>query len=300
MEAVNQNIDLLQIIEVEVAGNIYGVNILKVKEILEKQEYTNLPNSPKAMTGLFNHRGDVIPVINLYEALNIPKEQPEDHNILLLNFNDTMTAFEVDSVIGTSTHNWDNISSLDDILKLDDVKNNYTGIIKNDEKMIILLDFESIVAKVNGKAVMANLSTTTASVSAGNKTKLQEDNKEIRIVYAEDSGLMSELIKKELNNAGYTNLVPFKDGKTVTEYINTTDDDVNLFILDIEMPFVNGFTITKQVKEHKKHKDTPVILFSSLINDEIRTRGDAAGADCQISKPEIGELIDVVNKLLNN
>ena len=81
------------------------------------------------------------------------------------------------------------------------------------------------------------------------------------------------------------------------ERVEKEIDDIDLFILDIEMPYINGFTLTETIKG--KNKDKPVILFSSLINDKNRNKGEEVGANYQISKPDIPDLIKVVNSLFS-
>ncbi len=71
-------------------------------------------------------------------------------------------------------------------------------------------------------------------------------------------------------------------------------------ITDIEMPLMDGHRLTKLVKEDDETKDIPVVIFSSLVNDEMKKKGEALGADAQLSKPEIGNLVKVVDELVLN
>lgn len=73
---------------------------------------------------------------------------------------------------------------------------------------------------------------------------------------------------------------------------------VNLIITDIEMPEMDGHRLTKLVKDDKELKKIPLIIFSSMINDELMIKGKSLGADEQLSKPEIGHLVEVIDKLL--
>ena len=79
---------------------------------------------------------------------------------------------------------------------------------------------------------------------------------------------------------------------------NSLDEHVKLIITDIEMPLMDGHRLTRLVKENDKTKDIPVVIFSSLVNDEMKRKGEALGADAQISKPEIGNLVKIVDGLL--
>lgn len=293
MEMVNQNIDRLQIVEIILGNNTYGVNILKVQEILVKQSYVEVPSSNKNVKGIFNYRGDVIPIVNLHKSLGM-EDSNNIKNTLVLNFNNKLYGFEVDDVVGTSTYAWDLVAEVGEELK-NHRDNSYTGIINDGEKLIMLIDFEAIAGDLSG------ISEEEYSHDLDNLDLSSiEEITDINIAFAEDSGMMSQVIKTELLNAGFENINSFIDGKSALEYIDTTENQVDLFILDIEMPYVNGFTLTKEIRKSSKFKDTPVILFSSLINDQIKSRGEEVGANYQISKPDVKELINIVIKVLND
>ena len=78
----------------------------------------------------------------------------------------------------------------------------------------------------------------------------------------------------------------------------TLKDHVQCVITDIEMPLMDGHRLTKLIKEDDETKDIPVIIFSSLVNDEMKRKGEALGANAQLSKPEIGNLVRVVDGLV--
>lgn len=293
MEAVNQDLEKLQIVELVLNGNTYGVNILKVQEILVQQPYIEVPNSNEDVKGIFNYRGNVIPIINLHKALNM-EDSEIIKNTLVLNFNNVLYAFEVDDVIGTSTYEWDVVEDVNEGLK-NHSQNSYTGIINDGEKIIMIIDFETIIGRLDGLTEEASYN----ELENFDFSKIEKFT-DINIAFAEDSGMMSLVIKAELLKAGFENINSFVDGKSALEYIENTDDQIDLFILDIEMPYVNGFTLTTKIRESEKFKDTPVILFSSLINDENKSRGEKVGADYQVSKPDLNRLISIVGKVLDD
>ncbi|MDE6054210.1 MAG: response regulator, partial [Lachnospiraceae bacterium] len=78
----------------------------------------------------------------------------------------------------------------------------------------------------------------------------------------------------------------------------TLDNEVHLLITDIEMPLMDGHRLTKLVKSDEETKHIPVIIFSSLVNEEMKRKGEDLGADAQLSKPEIGNLVRVIDELL--
>ena len=76
------------------------------------------------------------------------------------------------------------------------------------------------------------------------------------------------------------------------------DQVVQCVITDIEMPMMDGHRLTKLIKEDDKTKNIPVIIFSSLVNEEMMRKGESLGADAQLSKPEIGNLVRIIDELV--
>ena len=124
------------------------------------------------------------------------------------------------------------------------------------------------------------------------------------LVIAEDSILLQKMIDDALQRAGFTEVKNFNNGQEAWDYLksirNDSDlyDKVNLIITDIEMPEMDGHRLTKLVKDDPKLKVLPVVIFSSLIDDQMRLKGEQLGADEQLTKPEIGNLVHVIDKLL--
>ena len=113
------------------------------------------------------------------------------------------------------------------------------------------------------------------------------------------------MLKKCLTKAGYSHLIPTSNG---LEAWNTLDrmmkdgavigKDISLVITDIEMPQMDGHHLTKKIKEDPRFEGLPVVIFSSLVNDEMKRKGEALGVDAQLSKPEIGRLVHQLDLLL--
>ena len=126
----------------------------------------------------------------------------------------------------------------------------------------------------------------------------------VPILIAEDSILLNKLIVDSLRKAGYDNLIHTCDGQEAWDVIceckkkGTLKDHVQCVITDIEMPRMDGHRLTKLIKGDDETKDIPVVIFSSLVNDEMKKKGDALGADAQLSKPEIGNLVKVIDELV--
>jgi len=160
---------------------------------------------------------------------------------------------------------------------------------------VTILDFEKIVAEIAPE--------TTIQISEVEEMGDRPicDNP---LVIAEDSILLQKMIDDSLQRAGFTNVKNFNNGKEAWDYLASVRGDsdlydkVNLVITDIEMPEMDGHRLTKLIKEDSRLKVLPVVIFSSLINEQMRIKGEELGADEQLTKPEIGNLVHVIDRLL--
>ena len=132
----------------------------------------------------------------------------------------------------------------------------------------------------------------------------ERERNDVPILIAEDSPLLNKLIVDSLHKAGYSNLIHTENGQQAYEVIQeckkegTLDQHVKCVITDIEMPIMDGHRLTKLIKDDDETKNIPVVIFSSLVNEEMKRKGEALGANAQLSKPEIGNLVRVVDELV--
>ena len=285
----------LEVLEFELGGNAYGINVAKIKEIIPYQKVTPVPNSHPSIEGIFIPRDTMITAIDLKNCLQRGVSQ-EGGLFIITNFNKLDIAFHVDQVKGIHRISWENIikpgatvSSAEESIS--------TGIVKLDERLIIILDFEKIVTDINPET---GLKVSEIDEMEG-RTRTKND---VPILIAEDSVLLNRLIVDSLKKAGYNNLIHTCNGQEAWDVIceckkkGTLKEHVQCIITDIEMPMMDGHRLTKLVKEDDMTKDIPVVIFSSLVNEEMRRKGEALGADAQLSKPEIGNLVKVVDGLV--
>ena len=131
----------------------------------------------------------------------------------------------------------------------------------------------------------------------------ERERRDVPVLIAEDSVLLNKLIVDSLKKAGYHNLIHTKNGQEAYDVIQdckrdgTLKEHVQCLITDIEMPLMDGHRLTKLVKEDPETADIPIVIFSSLVNDEMKRKGEALGANAQLSKPEIGNLVRIIDEL---
>lgn len=282
----------LEILEFTVNGEHYGINVIKVREILEIANLTKLPLTNPSMAGITLTRGEIISVVNLNYVFDDTVEGKEVSRVIVCEFNQTQIAFTFDDIIGIHRITWKD-------LKKPGYSSSNSSVIGNviyEERIILLLDFEKIVTDINPDIGM-NLGSVEHIKSL--------DRSKVKLVLADDSKMIRELIRDTLSSVGYEDMKSFDDGEQVLEYLlelvnekgEDFSEDAHVLITDIEMPQMDGHTLTRKVKEHEVLKDLPVIIFSSLITDDLRHKGSAVGADAQISKPEIGDLVELVDRM---
>lgn len=283
----------LEVLEFTVAGNSYGINVAKIREIITYQPVTPVPNSHPSIEGIFMPRDVMITAIDLRNCLQ--RGTSEAGGLFIVtNFNKLDIAFHVDSVVGIHRVSWKDIikpgatvSTTEDGIS--------TGIIKFDEKLIIILDFEKIVTDINPET---GLKTTEIDALG------ERHRSDVPILIAEDSALLNKLIVDSLKKAGYHNLIHTENGEEAYKVIQECKEEgslkqhVQCVITDIEMPIMDGHRLTKLIKDDDETKDIPVIIFSSLVNEEMKRKGASLGANAQLSKPEIGNLVKVIDSLV--
>ncbi|MCM1128083.1 MAG: chemotaxis protein [Lachnospiraceae bacterium] len=283
----------LEVLEFVLDGNAYGINVAKIKEIIPYQTVTPVPNAHPSIEGIFMPRDTMITAIDLKNCLQ--RGVSEAGGLFIItNFNQLDIAFHVDQVRGIHRVSWKNIikpgatvSSAEEGIS--------TGIVKIEDRLIIILDFEKIVTDINPE--------TGLKVSEIEEMGVR-GRSSVPILIAEDSVLLNRLIVESLKQAGYDNLIHTCDGQEAYDVIckakaeGTLKQTVQCIITDIEMPLMDGHRLTKLVKSDEQTKDIPVIIFSSLVNDDMRRKGNSLGADAQLSKPEIANLVRVIDDLV--
>ena len=286
----------LEIMEFTVGVELFGINIAKIREIMRAQETKRMPNSHNFVEGIFKQRGEVITVIDLAKCLNIERTENKSHDIFILtHFNKLNFAFRVESVVGIDRVSWEDIKKPDKVIYSgeDSVA---TAIAEYKDRLITILDFEKIIADISPETSI----TLDRLDELGDRVESQK-----KILVAEDSMMLSNLIIGFLHKSGYKNTVKFNNGKEAWDYLTEAKNSglpisnyVSCIVSDIEMPLMDGHRLTKLIKTDDELKHIPVILFSSLISDELRIKGQEVGADEQITKPEIVELVNIIDRLI--
>ncbi|WP_456275696.1 chemotaxis protein [Bacillus sp. AK128] len=284
----------LEIVEFTIGENKFGINVIKVKEIIQPAPVTKIPRSHPNIEGIIDIRGEVLPVVDVAKALGYPvSSQPVHDKFIVAEFNKTKMVFHVHSVSQIHRISWEDIEKPSEMYQ--GLESQIIGVVKQEQGMILLLDFEKIVVDINPSSGI----TMDRIAALG---KRERSTKKLMVV--EDSSLLRKLIQDTLTEAGYTNLTFFENGKEALLYLdqlkaqNVVKEELQIIITDIEMPQMDGHHLTKVVKEDATLSMLPVVIFSSLITEDQLHKGKQVGADAQISKPEIAELVQKIDQLI--
>lgn len=285
----------LEIMEFTIAGELFGINVAKVREIMMAVPIKRMQQSHPDVEGVFRPRDEVVTVIDLAQYLGLPpSESPERDIFIITTFNNLDFAFHVHTVVGIDRISWTRMQKPDPLIYGGN-EGVATGIAEFEGRLITILDFEKIIAEINPQT----------SIQFSDLEKLGERRRsEKPILIAEDSMLLGKLILESLHRSGYVNTIKCDNGQEAWDFLCETkasgdpiETHVACIVSDIEMPQMDGHRLTKLVKEDQVLKRTPLILFSSLINDAMRLKGEELGADAQISKPEIARLVSLIDSL---
>ena len=285
----------IEVMQFTINNSLYGINVAKVKEIIVSAPVKSMPHAHPAVEGIFKPRDLVITVVDLPRyLLGVETEKGPKDLFIVTNFNKMNIAFRVHTVVGISRISWKDIQKPDKTMSGGN-EGVATGIAQCGSDLVTILDFEKIVAEIAPE--------TTIQMSEIDQLG-ERQRSDAAILVAEDSVLLSKMIEEALHKSGYVNTRMFPDGQELWNYLNSIrgeklDKNVSLVITDIEMPQMDGHRLTKLIKDDREFTHLPLIIFSSLITEEMRRKGKELGADEQMSKPEIGHLVRVIDHLLD-
>ncbi|MGG4000246.1 chemotaxis protein [Anoxybacillus kestanbolensis] len=285
----------LEIVEFLVGDNRFAINVIKVKEIIQPIAPTKVPHAHPYIEGIIELRGEVLPLIDLAKALGFgPSSNPAQDKYIVAEFNQQKVVFHVHNVTQIHRISWKQIEKPSQMYQ--GLESQIIGVVKLNGNMILLLDFEKIVVDINPQS----------GIHVDRVKKLgQRDRSNKKLIVAEDSPLLRKLLHDTLAEAGYVYVEFFENGEDALHYLQSivekgkpVESEVQLVITDIEMPQMDGHHLTKRIREHDKLKHLPVVIFSSLITDDLRHKGERVGATAQVSKPEIAELVQVIDQYI--
>lgn len=270
--------------------NIYGINVSKIKEIIkypDPKEIISVHGKSEVLEGMINLRGEVVPIVNLAKWLNMkePKEPSiaKNKKIIVANFNNVTVGFVVHEAKRIRRFLWSDIKPPNDVLS-SQYENKIIGTINNvddedKDKVLLIIDFEKICEEL-GIFGAENVERIEKDIA---NTKI---SRKANVLIADDSSIARKIIKEAIKPIT-EKLYETKDGQEAWELLNTLYETSNgnikslldLVITDVEMPNMDGFTLTKKIKEDQRFELLPVVINTSLSGGANLAKAKSVGAD---------------------
>jgi two-component system chemotaxis response regulator CheV len=290
--------------ECDEAGNVvpcyYGVNVAKVREIIRLPHLWKVLNSHPAIPGMIKLRDRVHTVIDLSVMLNKKVGSLKADRVIVLEFNRLVVAVLVHSVSRIYRISWEQVEP--------PVKTGHssqvTGLVKMDNRIILVLDFEKIVGELYREYALNDNPLLLTEVSEEQAL----DRSRINVLVADDSPFIRNTICSTLRKAGYT-VIEAENGEEAWEIVkakqemcrqnkNTITDELSLLITDIEMPKMDGLHLTSRIKREDELKALPIIIFSSMASDDNIRKWQDLGAAGILTKPDLPNLVEMADRLV--
>lgn len=301
LDSVNQRTQLvgqnrLELLLFKLVGRQrFGINVFKVREVLQCPPLTKMPHQDGYIKGVAHIRGQTISVIDLSKATGGPEIQETGNNfIIIAEYNRSVQGFLVAGVERITTLSWQDIMPPPEGAG----KSNYlTAVTEIENEMVSILDVEKILNEIS--PVSTDLSEGVADASVG-----QEIGDRV-IMIADDSTVARNQVKRALEPLGL-NMLLAKNGQDALDQLKSVCEEcerditerVALLISDIEMPEMDGYTLTAEIKNSELLKPLPVILHTSLSGVFNNAMVEKVGAEDFIPKFHPDELANAVKKWL--
>lgn len=303
LDSVNQRTQLvgqnrLELLLFKLIGRQrFGINVFKVREVMPCPRLTLLPRQDKFIKGVAHIRGQTISVIDLSKATGGPEiVQTDDSFVIIAEYNRSVQGFLVAGVERIVTLSWKDIMPPPEGTG----KSSYlTAVTEIDKEMVSILDVEKILNEIS--PISTELSEGVADETVG------EEVGDRVIMIADDSTVARNQVKRALEPLGL-NMLLAKNGQdalnqleAIAEQCNTSiTEKVALLISDIEMPEMDGYTLTAEIKQNERMRDVPVILHTSLSGVFNNAMVEKVGAEDFIPKFHPDELATAVKKWLKH
>ena len=283
----------VEILEFYLGDQGFGINIAKIAQIIpyDRSKLTVVPHDNPAFLGTLLWQGQTIPLIDLSVFLRHNRQEAELPIVLVTEFNGVRNGFLTDGVNRIHRISWQAISPMGALL--DRYTSVCTGSIHIDGNDILLTDFEYIISSINPETSVS-FRRMDAKSAAGRGDKM--------VIFVEDSAFIRNTIAGQLDKLGFSQLMVFENGQEACDHIRNRVDTVSglpaLVVTDIEMPKMDGLALCRVIKKELQLDAVPVVLFSSLINEQMAFKCREVGADAFLTKPRVDELVGVMDRLL--
>ncbi|NMF88889.1 chemotaxis protein [Aromatoleum petrolei] len=273
----------------------FGINVFKVREVSATPFITRAPNMPAGVEGLISLRGNVIPVLSLAKILGLARPgEPLGGSMMVTEYSKRTLGFLVAGVDRIIRVDWDKVRAPDNVSS--NVHNYITAITElPDGKLVSIVDVETVLATTFGDAVVGNISPIP-------------DGEDYEVFYVDDSGVARRKIAEVLDKLGvrHKHAVNGLEAWTRLQGMashaqqigHRVSDELDLILVDAEMPEMDGYVLTRNIKADSRFDGIPVVMHSSLSSEANRAMGKRVGVDAYVAKFDADALADTLRPLL--
>ncbi len=276
---------------------VFGLNVFKIREVITMPEVTHAPDMPEGVEGMVSLRGNMIPIINLAKFCDVETEV-EPKILIVTEYNRSTHGFMVSSVEQIMRMAWADIKVPPQMMA-----NRHGGLITavtelEDGRIVMIIDVEKVLAETGGL-------DDDPTLFSG----IQQLDRQATILFADDSVVARKQIAATLDHLGIKH-IQAKNGEEAWAKLKELADRaeashmpvyemVDAVLTDVEMPGMDGYVLTRKIKDDKRFAGVPVIMHSSLSADANVTIGQKVGADAYVAKFDPQELSNMLHKVLS-
>ncbi|MBI4829724.1 MAG: chemotaxis protein CheV [Nitrospinae bacterium] len=299
----------VEIIEFLLGTQSFGVNVAKVREIIsfDPKSITPMPEAFPSVMGMFILRDSTLPLIDLGKHLGV-KRGEEDANrrrvVMVCEFNDLVNGFLVDGVNQIHRCSWADMRPLSSFIS--QYGPSITSSVTISKRNILLVDLEHVLVDIYPQTRLV-YSEQDDPQHANNIAERHHERESAHIIIAEDSPIVRASVKRITDEVGYTNITFHDNGLSAFNEIlaarnwarqesRSPREKIAAIVSDIEMPQMDGLTLCRRVKEELGVREIPIIIFSSLINEQMIKKCQSVGADAWSNKLEVADLVHILDK----
>jgi len=281
-----------------VGDQVYGINVFKVKEVLQCPKLTMIPQRHPVVRGVAHIRSGTIPIMDMGMAIGqsaIPEEDVNNSFVIITEYNRKTQGFLVGGVERIVNLNWEEIHPPP---KGAGTENYLTAVTRLDERLIEIIDVEKILSEVSPVEEIVNEQLVE---------KVSERNEEanLTVLVVDDSVVARKQIQNCLQTIGI-NVITKNDGKQAYDYLlslvedgGTIRDHVSMMISDVEMPEMDGYTLTTCCKNDPRLSDLYIMLHTSLSGVFNKAMVEKVGANDFMAKFSPDELAERVMEIID-
>jgi len=264
----------------EEVKNYFGINVAKVMQVIESPNLEPPESAPHpSFMGTIPLRDLILPVLDLSVWLELNMPKTERDIVIITEFSKSVTGFLVSGVTEIHRVGWGEVIPPSSVIASS--TDAIVGLVDKGERFVQLLDLETILTQLE----------------PDQKGEMTMADREYKILVADDSATIRMMLEQNLTAAGFKPIVTNNGDEALKKIMalkeqaesegRAINEFVDLVVSDIEMPLMDGFSLTKNIKEDPVLQKLPVILYSSIITKELKHKGDSVGANLQISKPDL-------------